>query len=125
MCIRDRDDTPLSLAVRAGFPHIVKLLIDGGANVNSVMSLSDSPLHDAAMHPSPRVEMCQLLLDGGACADARNDCGKTPLSLAAESPCYEVLDLLIRHGCNVNNSDRSVLVKLFVPLFHLVITCLS
>ena len=71
----------------------------------------------------PSVEIFQL--DSGACTDAQNDSGQTPLLLAVRGGYHDIMDLLIHRGCSVNKSDKSVLVKLFVPLFHLVITCLS
>ena len=111
--VHNEDDfTPLLLTVFTGRNDIAMLLIDAGTNVNILTSLSYSVLHHAAWVGN--MEMVQMLLDSGARDDDRTDDGNTPLALAAHGACDDVLDLLIRRGCNVNNSDKSVLVKLCV-----------
>ena len=124
--VRNKDDfTPLLLTVFngrifTGRNDIAKLLIDAGANVNTLTSpyyCYYSVLHYAAWHGN--METVRLLLDNGAHDDDRTGDGNTPLALAAHGACNDVLDLLIRRGCNVNNADKSVLVALFVSLSHL------
>ena len=109
----DQDDlTPLLQTIFTGRNDITKFLIDNGANINRLVSHDYSALHHAAWNGN--IEVVQMLLDNGARDDDPTDDGNTPLALAAHGGCYDVLDFLIRRGCCVNISDKSVLVKRFV-----------
>lgn len=44
----------------------------------------------------------RLLLDNGAIVDSKNQQNQTPLHLACLSQCVETIDILIKHGANVN-----------------------
>ena len=111
--VHDEDDlTPLLLTIFTGRNDITKLLISGGACVNTLASHGYSALHHAAWDGN--VEVVRLLLDNSAREDDPTDDGNTPLALAAHGGCDDILELLIRRGCSVNNSDKSVLVKLLL-----------
>jgi len=79
--------------------------------MNSLASHGYSALHYAAWEG--KIQMVRMLLDSGARDDDRTEDGNTPLALAAHGGCDDILELLIRRGCNVNNADKSVLVELF------------
>jgi len=103
--------TPLIRAIYTYRNDIMKMLVNSGANVNSLADHDYSALHHAAWNGN--AEVVQLLLDNGARDDDRTDDGNTPLALAAHGECDDTLQLLIHRGCCINNSDKSVLVKLF------------
>jgi len=99
--------TPLLVTVFTRRIDITKLLINGGADVNKLSSHDYSALHHAAWEG--HINAVRLLLDNGARDDDRTDDGNTPLALAAHGGCDDVLEIFIRRGCSVNNSDKSVL----------------
>ena len=71
---------PIHVAVRAGNPEIVALLLARGAKVDVRDSLDHTPLHNAAWNGN--IEMIKLLLDAGADINATTYSGSTPLSCA-------------------------------------------
>ncbi|MDN7861600.1 ankyrin repeat domain-containing protein [Burkholderia cepacia] len=86
------DDTVLHLATRTGALDDVKVLVDAGANVNSIGDLGNTPLHHAAM--MGQLESARLLLKCGATTQAKNEFGQTPLDVAKLSGSEEMIRLL-------------------------------
>lgn len=116
--VYDEDDlTPLLWTVFTRRADIARQLIDGGANVNAAASHRYTALHHAAWDGN--MEFVRLLLDSGAHDDDPTDDGNTPLALAAHGRCSSVLELFIRRGCSVNNSDKSVPIKNYLHLYLL------
>lgn len=87
---------PLHSAIANRRTTIAKLLIEHGADVNSVQADDFTPLHEAAQNGL--LELTQLLLERGARVNARLSNGKTPLTLAIEAHHVEVEELLRRYG---------------------------
>lgn len=110
--------TPLLVTVFTGRIDITKLLISGGADVNKLASHDYSALHHAAWDGN--INAVRLLLDNGARDDDRTDDGNTPLALAAHGGCDDLLELFIRRGCSVNNSDKSVKCTLSFSCYFLL-----
>ncbi|WP_162175314.1 DUF6079 family protein [Burkholderia sp. AU4i] len=81
-----KDDRLLTLRVLAG------VLVDAGANVNSIGDLGNTPLHQAAM--MGQLESARLLLKRGAATQAKNEFGQTPLDVAKLSGSEEMIRLL-------------------------------
>ncbi|KAH9261108.1 hypothetical protein BASA81_000812 [Batrachochytrium salamandrivorans] len=91
------DNTMLHLALFQGTNRrVVKLLVDGGADVNAINSLCDTPLHFAVKHS---LDAVLLLLDAGANVNAENCVKKVPLDYASKPA---VAELLLRRGSRVN-----------------------
>jgi ankyrin repeat protein len=102
--LRDDDGrTPLMHAVLAddAEPAIVKLLIDGGAHVDTV----DDGERWSALHFAARDQkhaIVRVLLDAGAAVDAANALGNTPLwqSVMVPNPTQTVAKELIDNGAD-------------------------
>jgi ankyrin repeat protein len=70
-------------------------------NIAIRSSFNWTPLHDAVFNG--RKEDAEQLLQGGACIDAVDQAGHTPLHVATRHT--EMVDLLIRAGANVHVED--------------------
>jgi ankyrin repeat protein len=68
---------------------VTKLLLDAGANVNSVKIDGTTPLHYAAL--TGQLELVQALLDNGGNINACTKDGFTPLDLAIETEEFSVV----------------------------------
>ncbi|KAM3067595.1 hypothetical protein ACMFMG_000090 [Clarireedia jacksonii] len=105
---RDQDGcTPLFAAAgrHSASLDIVKLLVDGGADVNAVAGgLKCTPLHCAAQMAS-NFSILQFLLSRGATTELRNSHGLTPLYIAARQHCVVSVKLLLEYGAVVDSSN--------------------
>lgn len=70
----------IDAAVSMRSPKMVRLLIDYGADINTIDSDGDTPLHRAASQGS--LEIVKSLLDAGADVGAKNDMGLKAASVA-------------------------------------------
>jgi ankyrin repeat protein len=96
--------TALHFAAFLGGPDVARALLDAGADVNAVArnAMAVQPLHSAA---AGRREVCALLLDAGASADARQQGGFTPLHEAALNGDDALVDALLSHGADPSLTD--------------------
>lgn len=99
--------------------HIVKLLLEKGADVNAIGGDFDStPLHLAIISDPndkcPDPEIVKLLLEYGADANIKNKLGFRPLQVACAHQCLEVIKLLLEYGADINmcTQDGSTLLHL-------------
>ena len=106
--------TPLMVALNSSYsyspsppsPEIVSLLIENGADVNTIDSVVDkTPLMHALSNPRPgshSLEIVSLLLETGAEVNASNNNGSTPLMYASRSCCPkpEIIMLLLDEGAD-------------------------
>lgn len=97
--------TPLHLAAFFNQPVIVKILLDHGADVNSI---AENPscvqaLHSAAACGS--TEIVKILLQNGADINARQHGGWTALQAAAKHGNLEMVDLLLSHGADPDQAS--------------------
>jgi ankyrin repeat protein len=102
--------TPLDIAVIKGSDEIAQLLIDSGADVEGATSPAvggDQPLHLAAARPSS-ASTAKLLIKRGARLDARNKAGKTPLIAAVMADNFEVADVLLAAGADLEAVDSKL-----------------
>jgi ankyrin repeat protein len=87
--------TPLHYASRAGHIDIVKVLIEAGAAVNAVTSVSlASALHRAAY--AGHLKVVEILLQAGAVVDLEDADGQTALYKATQQGHSEIVELLRR-----------------------------
>ena len=89
---------PIHIAVKVGAIEIVKLLIERGADVDSVDKEGRSPLHYAVQYQNK--EMIFLLLKSEADPNIQNIYGITPLHQAAYSSTIEIVKMLVMFGAD-------------------------
>lgn len=75
-----------------GFPDVVQVLIEAGANIEAPIAYGVRPLMLAAGYGEAAV--VQVLLDAGADFRARNDGGRTALTMVQDKHYVEVINLL-------------------------------
>ncbi|KAK0164745.1 hypothetical protein PV328_003329 [Microctonus aethiopoides] len=98
--------TPLHYAVVLNQPDIVRALLVLGANPNACDNHGSYILHEAVKRPDVW-ECVGALLDAKADIEQRDDAGWTALQLAAEAGSLRAIDLLVKAGANVNETERS------------------
>lgn len=88
--------TPLAEAVWQKDQSLVRMLLEAGAKVTKSHYL----LHYCVMYRS--YGLVELLLSYGCLVNLRDDNGDTPLHIAARTGEIKIIDILLRHGANVN-----------------------
>jgi ankyrin repeat protein len=129
-------ETALHVVARSGNVEAAKLLLKAGANVDAVEQFGgQTPLMWAAARRHPR--MVEFLLSRGANANARSAVrdykrvataesraaprdrgGLTPLMYAARGNCRECVDVLLKHGADVNLADPGDVVPLSIAMMN-------
>ncbi len=107
------DDCPVDKKYRGA---VVQLLIDLGAQVNTLDKIGFPPAYYAAK--SYQWDVLKILLDNGADAEIKDDQGKSLLHFAAASKLpvpVDVLSRLINDGIDVNGCDQDGMA----PLHHI------
>lgn len=96
-----RDDLrscPAHLAAARGHAHVVRLLVQHGADVSSVNGLLQTPLHAAAAGGSS--ESMHVLLGAGGDVMARDNAGRAPLHVAASLGHPSAVSTLVEGGAD-------------------------
>src|SRR5687767_9731320 len=127
-------ETPLHLVARAGNIDAAKLLLKSGAKVDAREKFGEqTPLMWAVVRRHP--EMVEFLLGKGADVNARSAIrdyqrvataesraksldrgGFTPLLYAARENCRECVEIVLRHGADVNLPDPTSVVLMVIAM---------
>jgi Ankyrin repeats (3 copies) len=102
--------TPLLHAVAQGYPRIVLLLLDAGANTDMGNLHGITPLMYTARYGN--IEVCRILLEYGANPNLQDLYGWTALMVAARLGHADVAELLLKEGASVNIKDRKAMTAL-------------
>nr|XP_053628588.1 ankyrin-2-like [Cherax quadricarinatus] len=78
----------------------LRILLKCGANVKDTVTQGLSPLHYAVWQRYP--EAAEFLIDEGCDINAKDDIGYTALHLSAEHGYIEMMEVLLKHGAQVN-----------------------
>jgi ankyrin repeat protein len=98
--------TPLHLALFGGSEEAVRLLVEGGADLEALSTASFAqvrPLGTAAFVRS--VPLATVLLDAGADPNGAGEGGSTPLDAAVQNGDRELIDLLTARGARKRVED--------------------
>lgn len=110
--IRDtKGRTPLHFAARGGHLEMVKFLIEGGANINSVDNYTFTAL-DLAIFGG-KWDAVKFFVESGADINLKQCNGRTPLHLAAKWGHLDTVKLLVKCGADVdivNNYGKTPLL---------------
>jgi ankyrin repeat protein len=100
--------TPLTTAASAGRVEMVRYLVEHGADIHARLStqfpggVSDGRKAIHLAVTNGHVEVVKYLLDQGCDPNEPGGSGYTPLIVAAENNFYDLADLLIARGADVN-----------------------
>ena len=95
------ENTPLHIAAKKGFRHIVQILIDNDAEVDCCNDEELTPLHLAAINGNKKV-ITTLLSKEPSIINDEDESGNTALHLAALNGHSKIIDILIDFGAGVD-----------------------
>ncbi|XP_067372481.1 ankyrin repeat domain-containing protein 50 isoform X2 [Channa argus] len=96
----------LSAALLEGHAEVADLLMRRGADTN-VKDAEGRPLLYLLVLDG-RLDMATLLIEkGGVPLESRDSEGRTALHVASWQGCIEMVDLLLKHGANINAQDTA------------------
>jgi len=93
-------ESPLHEAARGGYPEIVKLLLEKGAQVNIRNEGGATPLHYAARNGN--IEVMEILLENGADVTQKGTGCGTALQWAARNGQIQAIKTLMSNGVDIN-----------------------
>ncbi|MBN2836083.1 MAG: ankyrin repeat domain-containing protein [Candidatus Delongbacteria bacterium] len=96
--------TPLLYAVAQGYPKIVSILLDAGANPEISNVNKITPLMYSARYGN--TEICKILLDHEVDLDTQDIYGMTALIVAARDGHKEIVELLLKAGADTEIETR-------------------
>ena len=108
--------TALLMAAAQGYPQIMRLLLDAGANPDMGNVHGITPLMYGARYKN--IEVCKLLLESGANPDLKDISGQTALMIATFLGSADVAEMLLKAGANTSIKDRDDMTALDIAYKH-------
>ena len=104
--VRDHNGmTLLHAAAMSNHPHIVKFLLEAGADIMAKETNGMTSLHVATRFDA--IEIAGMLIGAGADVKAKDKSGMTPLHVATQSDAIQIAGMLIGAGADIMAKDRS------------------
>lgn len=100
--VNRKGNSPLIAACIGQQPEIVKMLLEAGADVNDIETISGST---ALIYSVRNPKIVKILLEGNASVNTTNKSGMTALLYSAHDGNLEVVNLLLQAGADVNIAD--------------------
>lgn len=100
----DDGTTALAAAVLGGFSHIVKYLVERGADVNLPNLRGETPLHLAIL--GDNLEIISFLLAEGAWIESEDNCLDSPLMFATREDKVQAVEILLTHGADPDHYNE-------------------
>ncbi|MEA1911876.1 MAG: ankyrin repeat domain-containing protein [Spirochaetota bacterium] len=109
----------LNIAIRKGHAKIATILLEQGADVNSISGdRGNTPLMDAAAEVN--IEIMKKLIKAGADLDLKSKSGQTALVLSVGRQAEESAVLLIKSGADISiKDDLGMSARKYAELFKL------
>ncbi len=98
-------DINIFIAITVGNIHNIDLLIQNGADINSIDTNENNVLHYAVISKNAS-ELIPYLLNKGIPLEKQNVNGETPLYHAVKAGRIDAADVLIKNGANVQTKDK-------------------
>jgi len=108
--------TALLYASAQGYPQIMRLLLDAGANPDIGNVTGITPLMYGALYKN--IDVCKILLEYGANLDLQDVHGGTALMVATRAGSPDVARVLLKAGANTNIKDRDDMTALDIAYKH-------
>jgi len=102
--------TPLLIACAQGYPRIVEMLLDAGANPDIANINRITPLMYTARYGNTKI--CELLLEFRAALDKQDVYGMTVLMVASSNSHLPIIELLLDAGADQTVTTREGLTAL-------------
>ena len=115
--------TPLMLAAYNGYPFMVRLLLEKGAEVNTISREDGRTALLASIQvkndPFVQYVLVKLLLEDGADVNIATHDGITPLMIASQDSKFnETTRLLLEYGAKVNKRSKDLSTALIAAATH-------
>eukprot|EP01111_Echinosteliopsis_oligospora_P011001 TRINITY_DN3525_c0_g1_i1.p1 TRINITY_DN3525_c0_g1~~TRINITY_DN3525_c0_g1_i1.p1 ORF type:complete len:328 (+),score=67.78 TRINITY_DN3525_c0_g1_i1:65-1048(+) len=101
--------SPLHLAVSRGKEEAVEILLKAGCDPNvkdKKPQIRLTPIQLAVRSPKPSIKIIESLIQAGADVNSEATDKTTPLFIAVRSGNVDVVQLLLKHGANINIQDN-------------------
>ena len=104
--INSEEESVLHIAARHGMATSVQLLVCCGADVNTVNTHGQTPLHTAAGGKNDCPKLCEVLLKHDAKIDAVDKDGNQPLHVACMRAFAEIVKVMVSHEADTNAVNK-------------------